>query len=132
MKAWRVHDIGDMRLEDEPMPEAKPGWVVAKVRVVQASVTEAQMALGIYDFEKSAKSSRKRPCKLFGHEICAQVVEVGEGVTTVKAGDRVSRRSRMPCHQCNLCLAGHPEWCRKGPILECGSRWSCGIYGPAR
>jgi threonine dehydrogenase-like Zn-dependent dehydrogenase len=118
MKAWRVHHIGDMRLEDELMPEAKPGWVVAKVRVVQGSVTEAQMALGIYDFEKISKIVKEKgPSKLFGHELCAQVVEVGKGVTNVKAGDRVASRTRMPCHQCNLCLAGHPEWCRKGPVL---------------
>jgi threonine dehydrogenase-like Zn-dependent dehydrogenase len=118
MKAWRVYSIGDMRLENEPIPEAKPGWVVAKVRVVQGSVTEAQMALGIYDFEKISKIiQEKAPVKLFGHEICAQVVEVGKGVTNVKARDRVASRSRMPCHQCNLCLAGHPEWCRKGPTL---------------
>lgn len=118
MKAWRVYSIGDMRLEEEPMPKAKPGWVVAKVRVVQGSVTEAQRALGIYDFEKIGKIIKeKAPVKLFGHEMCAQVVEVGEGVSNVKAGDRVAARSRMPCHQCNLCLAGYPERCHKGPSL---------------
>jgi threonine dehydrogenase-like Zn-dependent dehydrogenase len=28
--------------------------------------------------------------------------------------DRIAARSRMPCYQCNLCLTGHPERCRKG------------------
>jgi len=131
MKAWRVHNIGDMRLEDESMPEAKPGWVVAKVRVVQGSVTEAQMALASTTSRSQQIIKERAPVRLFGHEICVQVVEVGEGVTNLKAGDRVASRSRMPCHQCNLCLAGHPEWCRKGPTWECNSRWICGIYGPA-
>ena len=43
MKAWRVHGVGDMRLDEVPMPELRPGWVLIKVRVVQPSVTEIGM-----------------------------------------------------------------------------------------
>lgn len=43
MKAWRMHAFGDVRFEEVPMPELKPGWVLAKVRVVQPSVTEIGM-----------------------------------------------------------------------------------------
>ena len=120
MKVWRWYAFGDMRLEEEPMPEVQPGWVVAKVRVVQASITDAERAMGIptNDTELVRKLiAENAPIKLFGHELCAEVVEVGEGVTNLKVGDRVAARSRMPCHKCNVCLAGHPEWCRKGPTV---------------
>jgi len=120
MKAWKWYDFGDMRLEEEPIPEAKSGWVVAKVRVVQASVTDAQRAMGISTggIEIIRKLIEKNaPIKLFGHELCAHVMEIGDDVTGFKVGDRISARSTMPCHQCNVCLTGYPERCRRGYIL---------------
>ena len=120
MKALRWYSFGDMRLEEEPVPEVKPGWVLAKVKVVQASVTEAQRAFGIPTggIEKIRKLiEEKAPIKLFGHELCAQVIEVGDGVTALKVGDRVVARTNIPCHQCNICLSGHPERCHKGTTL---------------
>ena len=102
------------------MLEAKPGWVVAKVKVVQASVTEAQRSMGIPTggIEAIRELIEKRaPIKLFGHELCAQIVEVGAEVADLKIGDRVAATTRLPCHQCSTCLAGHPERCRKGQVL---------------
>ena len=46
MKAWRMHGIGDLRLDEVPLPEVKPGWVLIKVRVLQPSVTEVQQLQG--------------------------------------------------------------------------------------
>ena len=40
MKAWLSYDFNDMRLEEVPMPRAKPGWVVCKVKILELSVTE--------------------------------------------------------------------------------------------
>jgi threonine dehydrogenase-like Zn-dependent dehydrogenase len=120
MKALRSYAFGDLRVDEVPLPELRPGWVFAKVRVVQASVTEAQRAYGIptSGLETIRKLiEEKAPIKLFGHEFSAQVMEVGEGVTSLKVGDRVASGSRMPCHQCNACLSGHPERCHKGPSV---------------
>lgn len=55
--------------------------------------------------------------RLFGHEFCARVVEVGEGVTRVRPGDRVAARAKLPCGSCPLCLEGKDHLCRKGPII---------------
>jgi len=44
MKAWRFHAFGDMRLDDVPLPELKPGHVLVEPLCVQPSVTEAQLA----------------------------------------------------------------------------------------
>jgi len=45
MKAWRLHNYGDLRLEDIPIPEIPPRWVLVKVKVVQAQ-TEVGFAKG--------------------------------------------------------------------------------------
>ena len=53
---------------------------------------------------------KKAPLVL-GHEITAEVVEVGEGVTNFKVGDRVFSSHHVPCGQCRYCLSGHQSVC---------------------
>ena len=47
-----------------------------------------------------------------GHEIAAEVLEVGKNVTTVKPGDRVIVEDVTICGLCEDCRSGHPEFCR--------------------
>lgn len=120
MKAWRFYGFGDMRLDDLPMPAPRPRHVLAQILCVQPSVTEAQLAFGIptLAFEKiKHRLATEAPIQLFGHEYCARVVEVGEGVTRFKPGDRIAARAKLPCENCPLCLGGKMHLCRKGPII---------------
>ena len=120
MKAWRFHGFGDMRLDDVPEPVCRPGHVIAEPLCVQPSVTEAQLAFGIPTLAYEAIKRRletEAPVQLFGHEFCARVVEVGEGVTRVRPGDRVAARAKLPCGSCSFCLEGKNHLCRKGPII---------------
>jgi threonine dehydrogenase-like Zn-dependent dehydrogenase len=47
-----------------------------------------------------------------GHEISAEVVEAGTGVTTVKPGDRVIVEDCTMCGVCEDCKSGRPQLCR--------------------
>ena len=92
MKAWRVYDFNDMRLDEVPIPEVKPGWVLVKTKVVQCSITEVLLFRGAPSRGKAAfkrQLEEKGPLVRFGHEFTAEVVEVGEGATRAKVGDRV-------------------------------------------
>ncbi len=109
MKAWRFYGFGDMRLDDVPEPVCRPGHVIAEPLCVQPSVTEAQLAFGIPTLAYEAIKRRletEAPVQLFGHEFCARVVEVGEGVTRVRPGDRVAARAKLPCGSCPFCAGG--------------------------
>ena len=120
MKAWRFYGFGDMRMDDLPVPPVRPRHVLAQILCVQPSVTEAQLAFGIRTlaFEKiKRRLETEAPIQLFGHEYCARVMEVGEGVTRFKAGDRVAARAKLPCENCPLCNNGRAHLCRKGPII---------------
>jgi threonine dehydrogenase-like Zn-dependent dehydrogenase len=120
MKAWRFYGFNDMRLDEVPPPDCRPGHVLVQVLCVQPSVTEVQLARGIrtlaYDHIKT-RLETEAPVQLFGHEFCARIVEVGEGVTRFRVGDRVAARAKLPCGACPLCLAERSELCRKGPII---------------
>ena len=47
-----------------------------------------------------------------GHEISAEVLEVGKNVTNVKPGDSVIVEDCTMCGVCENCKSGHPEFCR--------------------
>jgi len=47
-----------------------------------------------------------------GHEISAEVVEVGKNVTTVKPGDSVIVEDCTMCGVCAACKSGQPQFCR--------------------
>ena len=116
MKAWRVYATGDMRLDDVPIPEIKPGYVLVKIRIVQVSVTEVGNFQGTSgNLEKLLEE--QSPRQMFGHEFCAEVIEVGEGVENVRLRDRVIYYGRVPCYNCSMCLAGYEHLCCKGPML---------------
>src|SRR5206468_8048266 len=55
--------------------------------------------------------------QLFGHEFCVRIVEVGEGVTRFRVGERVAARAKLPCGNCSLCASERSHLCRKGPII---------------
>lgn len=120
MKAWRFYGFGDMRLDEVPPPACKPGHVVVEPLCVQPSVTEAQLAFGIptlaYDRIKR-RLETDAPLQLFGHEFCARIVELGEGVIDFQVGDRVAARAKLPCGDCPLCRRGKADLCRRGPVI---------------
>jgi threonine dehydrogenase-like Zn-dependent dehydrogenase len=120
MKVWRFYAFGDMRLDDVPVPELKPGHVLVEPLCVQPSVTEAQLAFGIptlaYDRVKQ-RLERDAPLQLFGHEFCARIVETGPGVTRFQVGERVAARAKLPCGECQLCLSERSNLCRRGPVI---------------
>jgi threonine dehydrogenase-like Zn-dependent dehydrogenase len=120
MKAWRFYGFNDLRLDDVPEPQCPPGHVVVEPLVVQPSVTEAQLACGIptlaYDRIKR-RLELEAPVQLFGHEFCARIVEVGQGVTRYRPGDRVAARAKLPCLNCSLCNSGRSALCRSGPVI---------------
>ena len=57
---------------------------------------------------------------VLGHEFSGDVVEVGEGVTKVKVGDRVSGAPLLPCMECDDCQNGNYSLCKHYSFI--GSR----------
>src|SRR6478609_2733902 len=114
MRAWRFYGFSDLRLDDVPVPALKPRHVLVEPLYVQPSVTEAQLAFGIptlaYDRVKR-RLETEAPVQLFGHEFCARVLEVGEGVTRFRPGDRVAARAKLPCGECALCRTERSDQC---------------------
>ena len=84
MKAIRVHEFGGpeaLRLEEIADPKPGPGQVLVTVKAIGVNPVDAYIRSGGYG---------KRPLPYTpGSDAAGTVEAVGEGVTTVKAGDRV-------------------------------------------
>jgi threonine dehydrogenase-like Zn-dependent dehydrogenase len=107
-----------MRLEEVDRPTLLPRSAVLKIRMVQPSITEVQLALGAYRMPRWERMlTEKGPLFAFGHEFCGEVVEVAEDVQGFKVGDRVFPAKAIPCHSCALCRAGYAERCLSGPKI---------------
>jgi threonine dehydrogenase-like Zn-dependent dehydrogenase len=91
MKAWRVYDINDMRLEEVSIPEVRPGWLLARVKAFQPSITEIQRFRGIIQRGLADMKEKIRTTGpiCMGHELCA-VVEAIVDDCDLQEGDRIA------------------------------------------
>ena len=111
MKAAAVVANEDVQYQEVEEPQAKPGWVKIKVKASGICGSDVPRVLnhGVHFY----------PIVL-GHEFSGDVVEVGEGVTKVKVGDRVSGAPLLPCMKCDDCQNGHFSLCKHYSFI--GSR----------
>lgn len=111
MKAAVVCANEDVRYMDYEEPQAGPGLV--KIRVKASGICGSDIPRVLHN------GVHFYPIVL-GHEFSGDVVEVGEGVTSVKPGDRVSGAPLIPCMKCDDCQNGNFSLCRHYSFI--GSR----------
>ncbi|HWB65413.1 MAG TPA: Zn-dependent alcohol dehydrogenase [Mycobacteriales bacterium] len=105
MKAAVLHEVGSGSIEVRDDIESAP-VVAGKVRIKIRST-------GVCHSDLSAMNGTipiPVPAVL-GHEGAGEVVEVGEGVTTLAEGDHVVVCWSPQCGRCADCLAGKPYLC---------------------
>ena len=107
-------EFGAMEIQNIPEPEMKPNYV--KIKVAFAGICGSDMKF--YHWTQRPGLNIPIPVTL-GHEFSGAVVEVGEAVTNISVGDRVT--SETPKYYCGKC-----EYCRTGHILLCKDKKSIG------
>lgn len=111
MKAGVVHAKGDIRYEEIPAPQVKPGQVLIKVKYTGICGSDIPRVNG--------DGCHFYP-NVLGHEFSGTVAAVGEGVHTVSAGDRVAGVPLVPCLSCQDCQKGDYSLCKNYSFI--GSR----------
>lgn len=111
MKAGVVHARGDIRYEEIEKPVPSAGQVLIKVKYTGICGSDVPRVNG-------------DACHYFpnvlGHEFSGVVEEIGEGVKSVKPGDRVAGVPLVPCMQCEDCQKGNYSLCKHYSFI--GSR----------
>jgi L-iditol 2-dehydrogenase len=109
--------VGNVELLDVPKPEAGAGQVVLEVKAAGVCGTDVHI---YYDEFKVT------PPVILGHEVAGVVVEIGEDVTDVELGERVTTESYFKtCGLCLYCRSGHENLCLNR--LSIGSRVNGGM-----
>ncbi len=111
MKAGVVHAREDIRFEDIEKPVPGAGQVLIKVKYTGICGSDIPRVNG-------------DACHFFpnvlGHEFSGTVEELGEGVTSLKVGDRVAGVPLVPCMKCDDCQKGNYALCKHYSFI--GSR----------
>ena len=115
MKAVYIEEHGGVEMltyGDLPEPPIGPNDV--KVRVRACSVNRLDL------FTRAGVRGTRLPLSephVLGGDVAGDVVEVGQEVTRVAAGNRVVVNPRLTCGQCRYCIAGEEELCLRPRML---------------
>lgn len=111
MKAVRIHQFGGpevLTYEDVPDPKPRKDQVLVRVRAC---------ALNHLDiFVRKGLPGVNLP-HILGSDIAGEIVEVGEYITDLKAGQRVLLAPMHFCNHCVKCVAGLQNQCRQFTVL---------------
>src|SRR5687767_4631000 len=102
MKAVRVSADGSVSVVEAPVPRIGAGEALVRTR-----------AVGICGSDLLGWYVRRKAGSVLGHEVAGEVVEVGSGVESFAAGDRIVPHHHAPCGSCGECRAGRPVHCRE-------------------
>ncbi len=101
-----------LTLTTRPDPTPGPHEVVVRVKATSICGTDAH----IYNWD-SWSQGRVHPPRIIGHEVCGEVVELGQAVTLVARGDYVAAESHLTCGRCFQCRTGLAHVCKDYRIL---------------
>lgn len=103
MKALVYQGPGVLEVEEREIPMPGQGEVQIKIKKVSICGSD----LGAYRHA----SDRFAPPLVLGHEFSGDITAVGEGVTTLTKGQRVTVNPMVLCNNCYFCERGEGNLC---------------------
>jgi threonine dehydrogenase-like Zn-dependent dehydrogenase len=111
MRAAVLTGIRQVRLEERPEPQARPGWVVVRVESASICGTDSHQ----YDGRVDTPFPR-----VPGHDFAGRVEAVGDGVDGALVGTPVAVKPSLPCGECADCSGGR--------LADCGRKRLIGLW----
>jgi len=108
---------GDRQVVLSEFPDPSPAFGQVAVRMKAAAICGTDLHL----YRARPEDRRPSPDIIPGHEPSGVVEAIGEGVTQVQPGDRVTVYHYLGCGHCAHCRAGNIMWCAErrgygGPV----------------
>lgn len=91
------------------VPRPGAGELLIKVKATSLCGTDVH----IYNWEPPWSQGRFLPPKTLGHEVCGEVLDMGQGVAGFQKGDSVSAESHIYCSSCRQCGMGNQHICEQ-------------------
>lgn len=94
MRALVLHGVGDLRMDEIPVPELTDGCVLLRVQAcgICSSDRERVFVTGTYHFPT-----------IPGHEFAGKIVAAADDVDETLLGRRASVFPMLPCQECDAC-----------------------------
>lgn len=115
MKAVRLFDKLDLRLEELATPEIGDGEVLVRTGSAFVCGTDVRM----YKNGKAGIIFPENP-RVLGHELAGEIAAVGQDVDGYSEGMRVAVAPNYGC--------GHCDWCASGNTQLCAEQRAIGIH----
>lgn len=100
---------GHFHLGEKPAVSPKPGEALLKILRVGICGTDIHAFAGNQAFFQYPR--------ILGHELAAEIVEIGENAQQLKVGDWVSIMPYLSCGTCVACRNGKPNCCTNIQVL---------------
>ena len=100
MKAAKIYDMDDIRIEDLPIPEIGPRDALVKM-----------YRCGICSGDVTPWYIRRKAPIVVGHEPAGVVESLGDEVESLSIGDRVFIHQHAHCYRCRHCRRGNFTMC---------------------
>ncbi len=115
MRAVRYHGNRDIRVDDIPEPECRPGFV--KIAPEWCGICGSDVHEYLIGPETIPSPGQPHPITgetvpiVMGHEYAGRVVEVGDGVDGIAVGDNVAVEPIIRDNTCPTCSDGYYNLC---------------------
>ena len=99
-------EAGSLEVRDIPIPAVGPSDVLVKIHASGICYTDSTILKNEY--------IGRRPVPIpmvMGHEAAGEIVEVGSGIPSERAGERVALEPIAGCGHCHQCLIGNQNMC---------------------
>jgi L-iditol 2-dehydrogenase len=112
MKAALLYGKQDLRFEEVQLPELESHAMLLKMRASGICGSDSRVYF-------NGLTSRYINPVILGHELSAEVAQVGSGVEGYQPGDLVTIAPVIPCMRCNNCAHGQDNICENAGVIGC-------------
>lgn len=99
----------EIEFREVPVPKAAPGQAVLRIRRIGVCGSDIHVYHGKHPFTSYPVTQ--------GHEVSGEIVELGEGVSGLRLGQRVTVEPQVVCGQCYPCRHGKYNLCENLKVM---------------
>jgi L-iditol 2-dehydrogenase len=121
MQAALLYGKEDIRLESFELPPVVGKDLLLRIRSCGICGSDNRMFF-------NGPSARYINPVILGHEICAEVTQVGPEVEDYHPGDLVGLAPIIPCMHCEACASGKDNICETAKVIGCNVHGGMGEY----
>ena len=100
---------GEIQFDTVPVPQPLPGQVLVKMKRVGVCGSDIHVYHGKHPYTKYPVTQ--------GHEVSGQIAALGEGVTHLHVGQRVTIEPQVYCNHCHPCTHGKYNLCESLKVM---------------